>query len=39
MGEDISCQTGKLSAAILTDCKGNRRSIAEKGRSDSIQRL
>ncbi len=30
MGEDFSSQTRRFSAAILTDCKGKRRSMAGK---------
>ena len=30
MSEDFSSQTRRFSAAILTDCKGNRRSMAGK---------
>ena len=39
MGKDFSCQTKSFFAAILTDCKGNRRGMTGKGPSDRVQRL
>ena len=36
MGEDFSRQTRRFFAAILTDGKGKRPSMAEKIRSDGV---
>lgn len=39
MGGAFPCQTRSFFAPILTGCRGNRRGMVEKGRSDIVQRL